>query len=800
MAAIVAGISPLSRSAATAVPVPLAIMVQASSAPNGTPPSVTGGSLSQAFEKPASGQPQLVRAIRRRQSLFVLVTLTSFAVMAVNLARERIFSPSYTGGFQLLLNDPVGDSSKQGTPSGTSELAEVANLTTNARIPDLVQVLRSPAMLEPLAARLKINAAQIDSNLRIAPPTEDVKDVLLVTLNWSDPSQGTRILRALSDEYLDFSKRQRLNRLQDGIIFLDAQAPILEKKVNDIQAELATFRRTHNLITPEARGTALQAQFDALKEQLGELRRQQAELTSQARSVQSGTLSPAWMPDTPLRSSGTKAAPSAGAGAQPATGLLTPQQQLDQLDQKIAEASASYRLDSPLLRSLRAERDQLRPVVQQQAMAGIVNQLNSNLAQQSEIRRQLQVLRFNFQRSPALIKSYEGMLQRLEVAKLNYSSYIQARESFRLEASQQSVPWKLIASPRFNGVPSKPDVGRGLIQSAVLALIFGAAIALLRDRFDNMIHTPQEVEEQLNLPVLGVIPYLPLQSGLTVSRSIEMMEPGDRFAVRESLRSLFTTFRLLRSDRAIRMVAITSSGQGEGKSTASSIFATTLANLGLKVLVIDADMRLPRQHRYLGVDNIEGLSNILTDSSIDIRSLIRPVTETLHLITAGPKPPDPAKLLSSKRCDDLLEQIRDNLKEYEIILFDTPPALLLSDPVILGEKVDGLLYLVGLGRIDRTVAPQALKRVQASGVDVLGAIANQIEYPTSLNDYGYSYGYGYGYGYDGSSDRYSNTYKTAAAMEEDSMDSKSSEAETKDSAITSAHARVSQFLRGRKES
>jgi capsular exopolysaccharide synthesis family protein len=768
-------------------------MVQASSSPNGT---ATSGTAGQSYDKPAPSQPQILRAIRRRQSLFLLVSLASFAVMGVNLARERIFSPSYTGGFQILLNDPIGDGSKgRGGASGSTELAELANLTTNARIPDLVQVLRSPSMLEPLAAKMRVSAAKIDSNLRIAPPSEDVQDVLLISLNWSDPAQGVSILRALADEYLDFSKRQRLNRLQDGITFLDTQAPVLEKKVNDIQSELEAFRRTHNLITPDARGSALQSRYDVLKDELGSLRRQQAELTSQARSIQSGTLSPAWLPSTPLRSGPADGAAPANPAAPTTTGLMTPQQQLDQLDQKIAEASASYRPDSPVLRSLLAERNQLRPVVQQQAMAGVVNQLNSNLAQQAEIVRQLQVLRNNFQRSPALIKTYEGMQQRLEVAKLNYSGYIQARENFRLEASQQSVPWKLIASPRFNEVPTKPNVSRGLLQSAALALIIGAGAALLRDRLDNMIHTPQEVEEQLNLPVLGLIPYLPLQPGLTVMRSIEQMDAGDRFAVRESLRSLFTTFRLLRSDRAIRLVAVTSSGQGEGKSTATSIFATTLANLGLKVLIIDADMRLPRQHRYLGLENNDGFSNLLTDSSLDIRSLIRPISDTLHLITAGPKPPDPAKLLSSRRCGELLNDMRSGLDEYEIILFDTPPALLLADPVLLGEKVDGLLYLVGLGRIDRTVAPQALRRVQASGVDVLGAIANQIEFPTSLNDYGYGYGYGYRYGYGGYSDRYRNNYKTAAVMEERAGTLKP---QAQGTAVDTAAQRVSQFLRERK--
>lgn len=770
-------------------------MTQAQSSSESTAPVRAVAQNDQYQVSSLSTQPQLLRSIRRRQSLFALVSLASFVAMGLNLARERIFSPVYTGGFQILLNDPIGEDKKISRSTTSSELAELAKPTTNARLPDLVQVLRSPSLLEPLAAKMKISASMIDSNLRISPPNEDVQDVLVINLDWPDPSQGVVILKALADEYLEFSKRQRLNRLNDGISFLDSQAPILEKKVNDIQVELEAFRRTHNLITPDARGNELQAQYDQLKESLGALRRQQAELASQARSIESGTLSPAWMPATPLRSASRGIASAKGVAEVPSQGggLMTPQQQLDQLDQKIAEASASYRPDSPVLRSLIAERNQLRPVVQQQAMASVVNQLNGNLAQQAEIMRQLQSLRNNFQRSPALIKTYESMQQRLEVAKLNYSGYIQARENFRLDASQQSVPWKLIASPRFNEVPTKPNIGRGLLQSAVFALILGSTAALLRDRLDNTIHTPQEIEEYLNLPVLGLIPYLPLQSGLTLNSSIDQMDSGDRFAVRESLRSLFTTFRLLRSDRSIRLVALTSSSQGEGKSTATAIFAATLANLGLKVLVVDADMRLPRQHTYLGTDNLEGFSNLLTDPSVRVNSLIRPITDTLHIITAGPKPPDPAKLLSSDRCADLIQEMR-GLENYQIILFDTPPALLLADPVLLGEKVDGMLFLIGLGRIDRALAPQALRRVQASGVDVLGAIANQIEFPTSLNEYSYAYGFGYGYG--GYSDRYKNTYKTNAGVEIVKTLPQDSSVSTQ-SDLTPAQ-RVSQLLRERR--
>jgi Mrp family chromosome partitioning ATPase len=166
------------------------------------------------------------------------------------------------------------------------------------------------------------------------------------------------------------------------------------------------------------------------------------------------------------------------------------------------------------------------------------------------------------------------------------------------------------------------------------------------------------------------------------------------------------------------------------------------------VLIIDADMRLPMQGRYLGVEQGEGLSSMLSDSSIDPRSLIQNIQDNLDIIPAGPKPPDPAKLLNSSRCQEVVNSIRQ-LPGYDIVLWDAPPCLMLADPILLGEKLDGILFLVGLGKVSRELAPQACRRIKATGVDVLGLICNQVNFPSRLNDYGYEYGYYYHYAYAG---------------------------------------------------
>ena len=354
--------------------------------------------------------------------------------------------------------------------------------------------------------------------------------------------------------------------------------------------------------------------------------------------------------------------------------------------------------------------------------------------------RQILLLDDKFRASPERIKEYESLQQRLAVARENYTSYIRAREAYRLEQARSTTPWKVIAPANFNPVPVEPDLQQGLAQALLLGLVAATLAAYLRDRTDRVFHNPEEAEKALQLPVLGLIPFLPLDPAMTIAASMGQMGEAERFAIKESLRGLFTTFRMLRVDSQPRLIGITSSSQGEGRSTAVAVFATTLADLGLRVLVVDGDLRLPSQQSLFGLEKGEGFSSLLLNPALQAADLIQPVNDHLDLLLAGPKVPDPARLLNSRRCREVVNQIRQ-LPNYDLILFDTPPCLLITDASMLGEQLDGMLFLVGLGKVSGDMAPQACRRIKAAGIDLLGAICNQQMMPTRLNDYGHDYGY-----------------------------------------------------------
>lgn len=697
----------------------------------------------------------LVRTIKRRQGIFLFTFALVTGGLALDTLRQRVFSPVYEGGFQIQISNPFETAISGG---GENKLEAIARQQTKNDVPSLIVLMRSPLLVKPVADRMGVSMHDVIDNLTIVPAS-NVEQVLNVNLRWRDPNKGRLILNELSKDYTKFSQLQRQAALNSGVDFLEEQAPLLTKKVSTLEAQLKDFRQKYNILDPSGMAQNIMNSRDDLVAKLMSLQVEQNELRSKLISVQSGRLN--WNPSgapTAVQQLGRQglAIPGRSEAMGSEAGQTTPNDTLYKYEQDLANARAIYKDDSPIVQSILAQRDAVLPVVRKQATDAIRAQLLANESQQDEINRQILLLNENFRASPTLMKQYEQLSSGLNTARENYSNYLIARDNYRLQRARATSPWQIIAPAEFADIPVEPNLQRNLLRALMLGLVSGLGAAILRERTDNVFHTPMDTEKELQLPVLGLIPYLPLEPGVDVSTSISKMSASERFAIKESLRSLFTTFRLLRADRNIRLVGVTSSTQGEGKSTAVTIFARTLADLGLKVLVIDADMRLPMQTRYLGLAQGDGLSTLLTDPSVEISTLIKPIQDNLDIIPAGPKPPDPAKLLNSTRAQEVINAIRE-LPDYDIVLFDAPPCLMLSDPILLGEKLDGILFLVGLGKVSRELAPQACRRIKATGVDVLGIICNQVNFPSRLNDYGYEYGYYYHYAYANASG-YSTTY------------------------------------------
>jgi len=715
---------------------------------DGLPPPLASGA-----ERPgggSSGLGQLLRTVKRRQGTFVLTFIVVSSLLTANTLRQRLFAPVYEGGFEMQIVNPFemnGAGVDRGNGGGDSGLVEsIARGGNRNDLPNMVRLLRSPLLIAPIADQQAVSMQLIMRSLRFGLPQEGVSNVLAVSLRWDDPVKGKQILDALSRSYVAFSQVQRQEALDSGVRFLGQQAPELLARMDSLQDELRRFRVHYGYLDPTTQSGQLQSSRDNLTGALRDLQRQQATLESQLSSTRIGRLQlqPSGAPsaDQQLGPAGLATAPRTDLRDVAASGAATatPMAELQIIEKDLASARATFKESSPTIAALKARRAKIMPVVQRQTVDSLTASLLANGAQQDEVNRQILLLDDKFRASPQRIKEYESLQQRLAVARENYTSYIRAREAYRLEQARSTTPWKVIAPADFNPVPVEPDLQQGLVQALLLGLVAATLAAYLKDRTDRVFHTPEEAEKALQLPVLGLIPFLPLETGKTIAACLEDMGEAERFAIKESLRGLFTTFRMLRVDSQPRLIGITSSSQGEGRSTAVAIFATTLADLGLRVLVVDGDLRLPNQQRLFGLEKGEGFSSLLLNPGLQAADLIQPVNDHLDLLLAGPKVPDPARLLNSRRCREVINQIRQ-LPNYDLILVDTPPCLLITDASMLGEQLDGMLFLVGLGKVRGDMAPQACRRIEAAGIDLLGTICNQQILPTRLNDYGHEYGY-----------------------------------------------------------
>ncbi|MDN5293587.1 MAG: protein-tyrosine kinase [Eubacteriales bacterium] len=207
--------------------------------------------------------------------------------------------------------------------------------------------------------------------------------------------------------------------------------------------------------------------------------------------------------------------------------------------------------------------------------------------------------------------------------------------------------------------------------------------------------------------------------------------------VAEAYRTLRTNIQFSSLDRPLKTIVVTSAGPGEGKSTIVANFAITLAQAGQRVILVDCDLRKPRLHKLFGISR-NGLTNVLV-GNLPIEEVLWPTAVPgLLLIPSGPLPPNPAELLGSQKMQNFIEQVS---KMGDIVLFDTPPVIAVTDAALLASRVDGVLLVLRAGEVDRRMALQAKEALENARARIIGVVLNDVE---NSGGSGYYYYYGEG--------------------------------------------------------
>jgi polysaccharide biosynthesis transport protein len=700
------------------------------------------------------------RVILRRRRPFLLAAILVAGYSFSRSVHQELFEPNYEGQFTLLISDPINTSGRGGQSDGGS-IETLARNNQAVDVPTLIAVLQSNTVLEPVYTMMrKLGYPNIPSpSVQLVNAMSDgsgggilAGGVLQIRASGGDQGAVEQMLRLTQKAYIEWSLSQRQAQLSQGLVFLDQQEPKLQARNAQLQAELRRFRQEHNVISPDEDAEALSSRMLALQSSLLEQSSSRRQLLDIERDVKAGRLSARTFA---LSSGGAGGGGGSGGGAGASLSTGLPNQGLldewQRLQAEIGAAKGLYQPGSPVLRDLQESQERLRPILINQQLVAVRAALRQNDDATANSRAQLRQLEQQFRSQPQLLSEFQALQQRIEIAAGNLSNYLKTRDQFQLEIAQKTSPWQVISPTTVQRSSAGVGLGKGLLRALMLGAVAGLAAAIAKDRLDHVFHSPPEVEGETGLPLLGHMPYVQAfdrsnRNELLLTNSsddaTDAVSRYQRFYYQESLRNLYTSLRFAEAGSRLRSISITSSVPAEGKSLVGILLAKTLGELGVRVLMVDADMRRPQLHHRLGLDNLRGLSNLITEPELDWRQVVQQVAgvPNLDVISAGRSAPNPPRLLSSEAMGALVKQLAESGR-YDMVLYDAPPVLGLADAALLAEQLDGVVLLVSLNRVDRSLPQEAVKRLRMARANLVGVVTTEMR-PKGEEGGAYAYSYG----------------------------------------------------------
>ncbi len=335
-------------------------------------------------------------------------------------------------------------------------------------------------------------------------------------------------------------------------------------------------------------------------------------------------------------------------------------------------------------------------------------------------------------------------IDRLQTQKTQYqqiyAALVTSFEQVRLAEAQSTVNVVQVEAAAVPWAPFSPrPMQNGMLAGAVgILLAIGVIFAI--DLLDDTVRDPEQVSAQTGLPILGIIPHHEGKESLLITQT----QP--RSPVSEAYRSLRTNVEYANTDHNLHRILVTSPLPEDGKTTVITNLAVVMSQRGLRTTLLDGDLRRPRSHRILGLQNRSGLSSLFLQSEVNLNGHVQAtMLKDLSLLSSGPLPPNPAELLGSRRMADVLDQLD---KVNDIILIDTPPSLTVTDAAVLAPLVDGILVVVKAGVTKMNAVKRMVAGLRQVGARLIGIVVNDVSFTRSrYAHYYYSY-YAHNYYYN----------------------------------------------------
>ena len=642
------------------------------------------------------------------------------------LPAENLYSAQefYQTQYGLLKSRSLAERVVTGLGLATDPLYAEENRRTPAGQP------RPAARPAEAAERRRKAIDQFSENLRVTPSLNS----RLVTISYDspDPALAQAVVNSITETFIASNLERRFEASSYARKFLEERIEQLRAKLEQSERELVAYASNEQIINiPSASGNAEQggnrgrslisSSLEALNASLSKARTDRIAAEQRWRTAQASS---------GLALSEVLASPTIQQLRQQRADLVSKRQELLQRFQAeypaVRQAQAQI---AELDRQIDAEARDVRQSLQGQyaSAAAAEKSIESEIAQlkTQAIDLDQRSIRYNIlQRELDTNRIlYDGLLQRYR--EIGIAGGVGTNNVSVVDRAEAPV----------NPVAPRPLINLAL--AGLLGLLLGAVVVFVLEFLDESLKVPSDIETKLGLPLLGSVPLLPTPAALAEA------ERDPRSGFSEAYHSVRSALQFARAGGTPKTLLVTSSQPGEGKSTSSVAIARAFARMGKSVLLIDGDLRNPSLHKMLGAANRTGFSSVLAGADL-AGAVQRTDQEHLTLLSSGPRPPSPADLLSSPALRAFLDHVSQGV---DLVVIDGPPVMGLADATILGNAVEGVLFISGAGVVRRGAALTALDRLRAAGADVVGGVLERFDSrKANLGGYGYEYAYSYDYG------------------------------------------------------
>lgn len=684
--------------------------------------------------------PALRRFIKRNALILSLPTIAAGLVAYGLLAAGPA---TYLGTFQLLVEPTSEDAASPDLIPGGS--ASVPSPTVDYST--LIQVLTSEAIFSNLLPTInqqypKVSKETLSQQVKVERieknPNEKTK-ILRVIYESPNSQEILFVLNQLASGYLQFGLDDRKKQTDGGVVLIEKQLPALKQRINTLNTQLQILEQKHRMSDISSTGTELARQAREFQAQQLAIQRDLAAQKNLFSNIQRQL---GLAPQDIIKASTLSESPT----------YQSLQEQLRQVNTQIALGS-NLAAENPQLIELKEQRNNIEGLLRQElqklvgssAVPQFQSKLQQSLSQQAiDTLNQIQVLETRSQgltqagvlldrqmkEFPVIKRQSEDLKRQLELDNAKLRELELKRENLRVEAAQRTIPWRIISQPSLvkdsqgNLVNTNQQKWLRVLLGALGGLALGLGCALIREKQRDSIDSVEELQEDLGVPVLGMFPLL--KQRLLKDKDLDPQPDRRRpnHLLSSSAEALYTNLRYLPLEPPLRSLSVASVGTQEGKTMAVTHLARAAAEMGQRVLVVDANLVMPRVHLELEVPNFEGLYEVLT-RGVDPNQLIQhsPQQQNLYVLPSGQGSAKAHKLVASQQMQQLMSQLHTM---FDLILYDTPYLKGYSDANLLSLYTDAVLMVVQLGKTHRSELLQCLKRFQAGRVPVLGAIANGV--------------------------------------------------------------------------